>query len=88
MVAANEQTENLERVSARIEGLILAFARDRIAVQRPHFHMVELTNFVGRHQHVAPDSAGRILRNLRKQLRLDYRVLNRRQSLYELTEVA
>ena len=84
---ATEQQQHLRRVSARIEALILSFARDRLAVKRPEFHMSELTHFVGRHELLAPDSAGRVLRNMRQRGLLGYRV-NRRLSLYSITKVA
>jgi len=83
----SEQQRNLDRVATRIEPLIMAFARDRMNVSRPKFHMVELTNFVSRHHVVAPDSAGRILRHLRKTGALHYGVVSRADSLYELTYV-
>lgn len=79
------QPEHLARVARRLDGLILAFARDRLATRRPEFHMHELTAWVSRHTPTAPDSAGRILRNLKARGRLLYVVRNRRASLYCLT---
>lgn len=84
---ANDQRAHIQRVSARIENLVLSFARDRVAVHRPVFHMTELTSFVGRHEPVAPGSPDRILRHLRSKGVLSYTVKNRRQSLYEITNV-
>jgi len=83
-----QQSLNLERVAERIQGLILSFARDRVAVKRPEFHMTELTSFVSRHHTIAPDSAGRVLRLLRKSGQISYTVISRRLSLYAITKVA
>jgi hypothetical protein len=47
--------------------------------------MADLTAHLNARSLVAPDSAGRILRDLRKRKVLDYRVINRAQSLYEIT---
>jgi ribosomal protein S25 len=47
------------------------------------FHVDDLRQHVlGQVAQIAPDSPGRILRLLRERGRLDYIVLNRRQSLY------
>lgn len=85
--SASEQQHHLTRVTGRIQELIVSFARDRVATNRPLFHMAELTNFVSRHHVIAPDSAGRVLRLLRAHGRLDYRVTHRRRSEYLLTMV-
>jgi hypothetical protein len=82
--SGDEQTEHLARVSERIGELILSFARDRVATDRPQFVMLELTSFVARHHAVAPASVDRVFRHLRAQGLLDYVVSNRRQSRYEL----
>lgn len=83
-----QQALNLERVTERIQELILGFARDRVATSRPQFVMLELTSFVARHHTVAPASVDRVFRHLRAQGLLDYVVVNRRGSQYELTKVA
>jgi hypothetical protein len=49
--------------------------------------MAELAEFVASAVQVAPDSPGRILRQLRRAGRVDYRIVNRAQSLYEITAV-
>jgi len=47
------------------------------------FHVEELRVFVcDRVPEIAPDSPGRILRALRLEGRLDYEIINRRESLY------
>jgi hypothetical protein len=87
-VSDPQQELNLSRVTERIQGLILSFARDRVACDRGEFHMTELTSFVSRHHVIAPDSAGRVLRLLRAQGQLDYQVTNRRRSEYRITKVS
>jgi hypothetical protein len=85
------QADELDRVGDRIAGLVYEFCRSRFAASRVElrqFHMEDLTTFVAADVQVAPDSPGRILRMLRKTGRVGYRVVNRRESLYELTAVA
>lgn len=74
------------RVYSRIAPLILAY-RDAHAGQA--FHAEDLRQFVlTREPTIAPDSPGRILRELRLQQKLDYEVINRRQSLYQFRRVS
>jgi hypothetical protein len=69
------------RVYGRIAPLILTFARKHAGQK---FHVDQLRRYVRRHvPDIAPDSPGRILRELRLEGRLHYVVLNRRQSLYQ-----
>ena len=76
-----EQTENLERVTSRIGAAIVAFCEKR----QTQFHVDDMRRYVeatvGK---VAPGSPDRILRNLRSKRKINYRVVNRRQSLYEV----
>ena len=73
---------HLDRVSSRIGAAVLEFCRAHTT-----FHAGEL------HRHVetatgvsAPASADRILRDLRQRGAVSYRVVSRRESLYEVTE--
>jgi uracil-DNA glycosylase family 4 len=75
-----EQAEELERVSARISAAVFAFL-ERIGVAGS-FHAEALRDWVVSEIRVAPSSADRILRDLRARGSIDYKVLNRRQSLY------
>ncbi len=87
-VAMPSHAENLERVLVRIGPVVLAFCREILRQGRPQFHMMELTAYVRRCVgEVAPDSAGRILRDLRKSDALNYRLISRRDSLYEVAAV-
>jgi hypothetical protein len=79
-----EQQENLERVSSRIERAILGFCREH-----REFHADDLRRAVITATGIAaPASADRILRLLRQRGKLDYRVVNRRESLYEVMRVS
>jgi len=72
------------RVRSRIGSLILEFCSpNRI------FHMDDLARWVKcwEGNHIAPDSPGRILRQLRQQGLLNYKVVSRRQSLYQVVPV-
>ena len=78
-----EQQAQLGRVSDRIASVVLDFYQGRVS-DNPEFHMEELLGYVSDHVDVAPDSPGRILRNLRAEKKLNYAVVNRKQSLYKL----
>lgn len=81
----SEQQENLERVASRIGRPILDFCRERVGKR---FYADELRRYVIREAGiVAPASADRILRDLRKRRKLDYVVVSRRESLYEVVSV-
>ena len=76
------QPEQLERVSERIGSAIVGFCRSRVGQT---FHADELrqnvTACVGA---VAPESANRVLRDLRKRGAVAYEVVNRAKSLYRV----
>jgi hypothetical protein len=81
----SEQRENLERVSERISQHILAFAKLRLEAGAPDFRMEDLVEYVRtKVPVVAPDSASRILRDLRQQGVLGYVVVSRSGSHYRL----
>ena len=76
-----EQNENLHRVRSRISAAIVEFIKERST-----FHADELRQHVsdrvlGR---LAPGSSDRVLRDLRQTGILNYRVVSRRGSLYEM----
>jgi len=82
------QEEEMERVSAKIARTILQFANSRLDAGSTTFHMDHLVAYVKmRVTGVAPDSASRILRDLRQKKRLDYKILSRRNSHYQLKSV-
>lgn len=74
-----------ERVFSRIAPVILDFKAEH---PTGTFHVEELREYVcARMPEIAPDSPGRILRELRLHGLLDYVILNRRQSLYQFRAV-
>ena len=84
--------EERARVKSRIGSLILEFfaiVKNHEWIVKQTFHMQELLQFVeeGVSGKVAPDSPGRILRQLRQQHLLNYEVVSRRQSLYKVVPV-
>lgn len=76
------QSENIGRVSEKIALAVLEFCRS--VGHGGKFHMVDLQDFVGRQFSIAPDSPGRILRDLRKRKLLNYRVVSRSESEYQM----
>ena len=74
-----------ERVYSRIAPIIQDFRAEH---PDGTFHAEELRDYViARVPETAPDSPGRILRELRLQGLLNYVVINRRQSLYQFRPV-
>lgn len=81
---SNDSPENRARVYAKIAPLVWEFYLDNAGAA---FHAEELRTFVrDRAPEIAPDSPGRILREMRLQGRLHYVVINRRSSLYQFRE--
>lgn len=80
------QPVELARVSGVIATAILEFFRMRRIKGLHEFHADELHNWVAGHiiSSTAPASADRILRELRRVGKVQYVVVNRRQSLYRL----
>lgn len=83
-----EQQANLNRVGHNIAGLVADFCRSRFREGSAEFHMSDLTTYVNARSLIAPDSAGRILRDLRRRRVLSYEVVSRSQSLYRITGVS
>lgn len=77
----SEQSRQLARVRGKIAPAVMTFLRERGVGAT--FHAAELHDFVG--DDVAPASADRVLRDLRKTGDCDYEVLNRRASEYQIT---
>ncbi len=74
----------LARVESEIRDIVLGFCRQRLF---DTFRMDELTEYVRLRTSVAPDSPGRILRQLRRDNTVDYILVSRRESLYSITAV-
>jgi len=83
---ATEQEKQVERVRGKIQAQILAWFQQHPVGHQ--FRLIDLTVDIARKvPSLAPDSPGRILRLLRGEGILDYKVVSRAQSLYEITEV-
>lgn len=81
----DEQAENLERVSLKIARHVLQFCADCLAQETVRFHASDLCKFViDQMPNIAPDSPSRILRDLRRKQQIDYKVISRKDSLYEV----
>ncbi|MCX8512645.1 MAG: hypothetical protein ORN83_12890 [Chthoniobacteraceae bacterium] len=79
-IVDEEQPEMLERINLRIGKAIIEFCS-----MQKKFHADDLRKHVSKNVgKVAPGSADRILRDLRSRGVLNYRVLSRRASLYEV----
>jgi len=79
----DSQGEHLERISERIAPVVI-----RYCSEHPRFHADDLRRYVLRETGlIAPGSADRILRDLRLRGVIDYRVVSRRESLYEVLRV-
>lgn len=80
-----EQDLQIKRVHSRLGTEVLFFCKTRMAKRQPEFHMDDLRKYLTERQIVfAPASPDRILRELRRLNVVNYRVKNRRQSLYEV----
>lgn len=91
-IAWNRANEpELARVNSRIAKSVLEFCRGTLldpTSASGQFRMEQLTEWVRWDAGIAPDSPGRILRDLRQKGLIDYEVVNRRASLYRLTRIA
>jgi len=76
----------LDSVTSRIGASIMDFCRAKVGKQ---FYAEDLRRHVINHiGTIAPGSADRVLRDLRQRGFVDYRVLHRATSLYELRGLA
>lgn len=80
-----EQPRQLARVSERIAGIVCEFFAKR-GIGRTFFN-ADLLAYVQAREACAPDSAGRIMRDLRAKGRINYVVVSRADSLYQITGV-
>ena len=77
--------QNLTRVRHSIAAVIVAFLRGVGVGGR--FHAEELRDHVRRECPTAPASADRVLRDLRQRGRIDYTLVSRSGSLYEVRAI-
>jgi uncharacterized membrane protein YvbJ len=83
----SEQAAQLERVTKAIKNAILAFFAERVETGESKFYADDLRMYVETHLEdhpVAPGSPDRVMRHLRQHGELNYRVLSRPSSLYEV----
>lgn len=81
-----DQIKNLDRVRSKLSKAILSWC-EACLLFGPQFYMRELVNHLTESHKVSPDSPSRILRQLRREGRVKYTVVNRGQSLYRVEEV-
>lgn len=81
------QTANLDRVKSNIGVHVQAFVQLRWDANQKRFAMRELHDYIFQQTQIAPASPDRVLRQLRLDGEFDYRVVNRKESLYEITAV-
>lgn len=82
------QREEITRVSSAIGKSIVAFLRAKLNNRDYEFSADTLRRWVVARHPSAPASADRILRDLRRRGIVQYRVLNRRRSLYQIISVS
>lgn len=83
----NDHASNLERVSARIGRYVEAFFDERLKLGGA-FHAKDLVDYVQEKiVGIAPDSPGRIMRQLKREGRIDYEVESRADSRYRALPV-
>ena len=81
-----DQHRQLARVERNIADLVRTFVAERFLTE-PQFHIVDLIEYVTKAAPSAPTSPDRMLRKLRKDGFCDYRVVDRANSIYEITAV-
>lgn len=81
---ADKALAEAARVKKNIGEIVLQFLRERQLEKRTTFYVRELHDYVAHDAEIAPASADRILRMLRRDKKCDYRVVNRHDSLYEV----
>lgn len=86
--AAATQPRELKRVKEGIGLYVYQFCKQRLDEGNLEFTIEELSVYIKQHQTCAPDSASRILRLLRQDGIIRYRVLDRSRSLYIIDYVA
>ena len=80
------QQQELNRVKNNIGDLVEAFVKDRWASGKTRFYIKELHAYIAARTEIAPASPDRILRQLRRDGKINYVVTDRRASCYLLTE--
>ena len=86
VVPVDDHPTSLARLRSRIGAVIVQFCTDRLASGNSHFRMAELDAHVRETVRgpIAPESVGRILRDLRQSKRIAYILVSRSGSEYEV----
>jgi len=84
-VPVSSDQQERARVRSRIEVLVLEFCRQQGGGM---FFMNELNWYVWRRVRTAPDSPGRVLRELRREGRVHIKLVSRSRSLYQVERPA
>jgi hypothetical protein len=82
-----ESAAERRRVAGEVSREVLAFCRGRLALGLDEWRMSDLTEYVRERVMCAPDSAGRILRQLAQQGALEYQLVSRAESRYRIVTV-
>jgi protein-L-isoaspartate O-methyltransferase len=80
------QQQELNRVKNNIADLVEAFVKARWEFGTTRFYIKELHAYIAARTEIAPASPDRILRQLRRDGKINYVVTDRRASCYQLTE--
>jgi len=82
----DEQTRQLRRVRSKIARAIMRYFQN--AAPGKTFHLADLVWWIEWLEiPVSPDSPSRVMRDLRQRRIINYRVVNRAQSLYRVEEI-
>ena len=85
--SACEQSKQLVRVESRLATTILQWLEFRLHADAPTFHAADLCEFVSTNCGGSPESAMRILRQLRKSGHAHVDLLSRSESKYQIVGV-
>lgn len=77
-----DQPRELRRVKKDIAIYVMEFSREQVGHL---FHIQEMESYISRFKRIAPGSGARILRKLRDEGYIEYRVINRRESAYMIS---
>jgi len=86
-VSRSEQASERRRVAGEVQRAVLEFCGLRLRLGAPEWRMSELTEYVRSRVMCAPDSAGRIFRQLDAEGQLSYELVSRSESRYRILSV-
>lgn len=83
----SDQASERRRVAGEVQRAVLEFCALRLRLGAAEWRMSELTEYVRDRVICAPDSAGRILRQLDASGQLSYELVSRAESRYRILSV-